>query len=248
MATPSWQTGTVLSILEETWNTRRYFIRMNSSESFNFSAGQFVTLDLPIDEKPSRRWRSYSIANHPDGSNIIELVIVLLEGGRGSTFIFDKLKVGDELSIRGPQGIFTLPESVNQDLFLVCTGTGIAPFRSMINHIKEKNISTQNIFLLYGCRTQKDLLYYNEMVELQNQLQNFQYIPTLSREKWSGRSGYVHQIYEEICAANKAASNDALLSPASFFLCGWKMMIMDARSKLLQLGYDKASIKFELYG
>jgi CDP-4-dehydro-6-deoxyglucose reductase len=72
--------------------------------------GQFVTLDLPIHEKPNKRIRSYSIASWPDGTNVLELVIVLLEGGLGTTYLFNNIVVGSELTLRGPQGVFTLDE------------------------------------------------------------------------------------------------------------------------------------------
>ncbi len=75
-----WQTGKVIRIVNETSNTRRYWIEVPEVKSFDFEPGQFVTLDLPIHEKPARRQRSYSIASGPMAPNVFELVIVLLEG------------------------------------------------------------------------------------------------------------------------------------------------------------------------
>jgi ferredoxin-NADP reductase len=67
-------------------------------------------------------------------------------------------------------------------------------------------------------------------------------MPTFSREEpqEGRRTGYVHGVYEEIIASNKSA--------ASFFLCGWKNMIDDAKRKIVELGYDKKDIHQELYG
>lgn len=249
MATLPWQKGTVERIIQETWNTRRYFIRLNDTPVFDFKAGQFVTLDLPIGEKPIQRWRSYSIASHPDGGNVIELLIVLLEGGAGSTYIFNEIKEGAEFTLRGPLGVFTLPEEIDKDIFFICTGTGIAPFRSMAYDIKRRNIAHKNLYLIYGCRTTKDLLYYKEMQELQEQMERFHFIPTLSREGWEGKRGYVHALYEDICKKNNAlCENLENLHPASFYLCGWKFMIDDARKKITDLGYDRKAVHFELYG
>ena len=92
--------------------TRRFWIQIPELESFDFEPGQFVTLDLPIHEKPAKRIRSYSIASWPDGTNVIELVIVFLEGGAGTTYLFNEVKVGSQLTLRGPQGVFTLPEPI----------------------------------------------------------------------------------------------------------------------------------------
>ncbi len=124
-----WRTGKVIKIEDATATTRRFWIEIPELASFDFKPGQFVTLDLPIHEKKNKRWRSYSIASTPDGTNIIELVIVLLEDGAGTNYLFKEVKEGSELILRGPQGVFTLPENLDKDLFLICTGTGIAPFR-----------------------------------------------------------------------------------------------------------------------
>src|ERR1700710_1685986 len=135
-----WQTGKVIRIEQEAAATRRFWIQLPELSSFDFEPGQFVTLDLPIHEKPNKRWRSYSIASHPDGTNVIELVIVLLEGGLGTHYLFNHVDVGTEILLRGPQGVFTLPPIIDKDLFFICTGTGIAPFRSMVKYIQLHNI------------------------------------------------------------------------------------------------------------
>jgi glycine betaine catabolism B len=249
MAAEPWRTGTVIRIEDATYNTKRFFIEVKELESFNFKAGQFVTLDLPIHEQKNKRWRSYSIASWPDGTNVYELLIVLLEGGAGTHYLFNQVTVGSELTFRGAQGVFTLPENIEKDLFFICTGTGIAPFRSMLNYMLLHNISHKNLYLMFGCRTQKDLLYYDEMKALENKIDNFFYMPTLSREGWDGYKGYVHSLYEEICKKNNEACTDIQhLKPASFYLCGWKAMIDDARQKIAALGYDRKSVHLELYG
>ena len=239
MALQPWRIGKVTRIENETDDTRRYWIEVPELSSFDFIPGQFVTLDLPIHEKPNKRWRSYSIASWPDGTNNFELVIVLDKMGAGTPYLFNEVKVESELSLRGPQGVFTLKEPLDEDLVLVCTGTGIAPFRSMVHHIKNNNIPHKNIYLIFGCRTQASLLYYQEMLNLQNEMPGFKFIPTLSRAQWDGHSGYVHAVYEELFIDRK---------PAKFFLCGWKGMIDEARKKIADMGYDKKLIHFEIYG
>jgi glycine betaine catabolism B len=241
MAVEPWRTGKVIRIENETSSTRRFWIQIPELERFDFKPGQFVTLDLPIHEKPNKRWRSYSIASWPDGTNVIELVIVLLEGGAGTTYLFNEVSVGSELTLRGPVGVFTLPEVLDKELFLVCTGTGIAPFRSMAHHIQRHQLPHQDIYLLFGCRTKDDLLYYEELKALSDGMPGFHYLPTLSRQQWEGASGYVHDLYESICR-NKN------LPPASFYLCGWKNMIDEAKQRIVALGYDKKAIHQELYG
>jgi len=234
-----WQTGIVKRIEQATHNTRRYFVELPDTPSFVFKPGQFVTLDLPIHEQRNRRWRSYSIASMPDGSNVFELLIVHLEGGLASRYMFDEIKEGSPLTLRGPLGMFVLPEHLEKDLYLICTGTGIAPFRSMLQEIHHRQLPHKNIYLIFGTRTEPDLLYRDEMIALEKVIPGFTYHPTLSRENWDGDTGYVHKIYEALC-------NDK--HPAVFMLCGWRAMIDEAKDRLLKLGYEKKDIHVELYG
>jgi len=237
-----WRTGTVIKIEDASESTRRFWIQIPELDSFNFKPGQFVTLDLPIHEKTNKRWRSYSIASAPDGSNIIELVIVLLEGGLGTTYLFNEIKVGSAITLRGPVGVFTLPETLDKDLYLICSGTGIAPFRSMVHWIHQQKIAHKNIHLIFGCRKLTDQLYGSELKALEPLENNFYYHPVFSREDAvpdGAYKGYVHGVYEQLLAAK---------NPAQFYLCGWKNMIDEAKQRIMAAGYDKKDIHLEIYG
>ena len=167
------------------------------------------------------------------------MLIVLLEGGAGTTYLFNNTEVGSELILRGPQGVFTLPDPIEKDLFFICTGTGIAPFRSMLHYMKQHNIPHKNIYLIFGTRNQRDLLYYEEFRQLEQEIEGFEFLPTLSREQWEGCCGYVHAVYEKLCETKQ---------PAQFYLCGWKAMVDEARKRIVELGYDRKAIHLELYG
>ncbi len=239
MALQPWRKGKVIRIENHTHNTRQFWLEIPELERFDFIPGQFITFDLPIHEKPNKRVRSYSIASWPDGTNVYELLIVLAEFGLGTTYLFNQVSVGSELTFRGPQGVFTLPETLDKDIFLICTGTGIAPFRSMINHIYLNKIPFKNFYMIFGTRKKEDLLYHDEMKAMEQKLPGFHYHPTLSREQWDGHQGYVHPIYEELCKEKP----DVL-----FYLCGWKNMIDEAKKRIVEMGYDKKAIHQELYG
>jgi CDP-4-dehydro-6-deoxyglucose reductase len=238
-----WRIGKVFKIANETPSTRRFWIEVPEIAEFNFSSGQFVTLDLPIHEQKNKRWRSYSIASAPDGTNVFELVIVLLEGGLGTTYLFNEINVGSEILLRGPQGKFVLPETLDTDLYLICTGTGIAPFRSMVHHIHNHKVPHQQVHLIFGCRHFEDGLYINELKELEKLEPGILFHPCYSRENEvpaGSQKGYVHSVYKELC------ENGA--RPANFYLCGWKNMVDEAKQTILAMGYDKKAIHLELYG
>lgn len=239
-----WRNAKVVKLADETPVTRRFWLEVPELDRFDFKPGQFVTLDLPIHEKSNKRWRSYSIASWPDGSNQFELIIVRMEDGAGTRYLFEEVEVGAALPIRGPQGVFGLVEPIETDIYLVCTGTGIAPFRSMIHYIQRNGVPHKNIDLVFGCRTRHDLLYYEELIQLERELPGFHYHPVLSREKWEGHQGYVHEVYLNLIRSRAGQS------PAhpKVYLCGWKGMIDEARQRLADAGLAKKDILFELYG
>lgn len=239
-----WQDAIVTKIVQETPNTKRFWLALSSGHAFDFIPGQFITLDLPIHEQKNKRWRSYSIASAPNNSNEFELVIVYLEGGAGTTYLFNEVNVGTVIKLRGPQGVFILPKDISTDLYFICTGTGVAPFRSMILDIHQKKIPHQNIHLLFGCRQYTDCLYGHEFKALEAAESHFYYHPSFSREteiREGTNQGYVHATYKKLLGAG--ASKEA-----QFYICGWKNMVDEARNTLAELGIPKNQIHFELYG
>lgn len=235
-----WYDSKVIEIRDMTPTVKQFFLEVNEVDDFEFLAGQFITLDLPISEKRLKRWRSYSIANHPNGSNIIELCIVHLEDGAGTNYLFNDVKVGDDIRFKGPSGAFYLHEKIEHDIVMICTGTGVAPFRSMINDLLLNKKEFQKIHLIFGARYQEDILYRAELEQLAGNDDRISYDIALSRdEKWPGYKGYVHQIYME----NQYAAN------TRFYICGWSQMIDEAVENLLiKRKIDKKDIIYELYG
>lgn len=233
-----WYTSKVIKKEQEAPNTFRFWLEYPIDEDFNFIAGQFITCDLPIGEKRLDKWRSYSIANIPNPEDGIELCIVLLDGGRASTY-FKALSIGDEITFKGPEGQFIIPPDNQNELVLICTGTGIAPFRSMIlDHIQKND--HRKITLVFGTRSLEGILYQEEMAKLAMSQDWFDYKVALSREDFNGYQGYVHELYQDI------ALND---QNCHFYICGWSQMVDHAKDLLLnQHQVDPSRVHFELYG
>jgi ferredoxin-NADP reductase len=228
----------VIDIIEETDLVKRFVFKVPDEIPFDFKPGQFVMLHLPIDSKYKNR--SYSIASPPYGNNTFELAIVLNPKGIGTPYLWENIKVGKKIDVSKPLGKFTIQEPIEEDLCFIGTGTGIAPLRSMLHHIIDKKIPHKNLYLIFGNRWEKDILYRKEMEEFAARDKNFHFIPVLSRDNpgWTGKKGYVHPIYEEIFADRR---------PATFYLCGWRDMLHEARQRIEKMGYDKKKIKFESY-
>ena len=245
----TWYNAEIIKIEQESPNTRRFWVQIledeiYSQKPFHYEAGQFITMYLPIEAKRLQRWRSYSIANAPVGDErTLEFCISRFEGGLGTAYLFDVAKVGTVLKFKGADGTFTLSDTqiAEKDLVFVCTGTGIAPFRAMLQDIFLRQLPHRSLHLIFGTRTETDILYFKEMQNLAQQYAAFDYDVTLSRSENSDfQKGYVHAIYE---TQYKTVRPDV-----AFYLCGWSRMIDEARRRLEIMGYPTSQVFYELYG
>ena len=235
----------LVDIIKETKTNWRFIFESPLYDKIDFTSGQLVQLAIPWNPK----WgsggqyltRNYSVASWPDGTNRFELIITYLPGGKMCDYLFNDAKIGDEVIYRGPMGVFTLPETIDRDIYFVSTGSGISPFRSMLGYIEKNKIPTKNIKLFFGTRTKEDIPYFEEMKKYEKTIPNFEYIPCLSREKWEGHNGYVHTAYlPELTTLDE--------KPLIYF-CGWDKMIREGRSYLSDLGYEMMKdIRVEIFG
>lgn len=237
-----WFNGEVISIHDVAPDTKQFFLKVPDDEKFDFIPGQFVTMDLPVSDKRLHRWKSYSIANAPDNNNILEFCIVRMPEGAATTYLFNEIKPGNAIKFKGPDGGFVIPQNLDNELVMMCTGTGIAPFRSMIQHIHKKQIPYHKIHLIFGTRYENGILYREEMEKLSRESEVFSYSVALSRESAIGfHHGYIHPIYlNEYEVPN---------SETQFYICGWTPMIDEAVANLItKLGVNRSQIHYELYG
>ena len=213
---------------------KRFFLKFG--HDVIFQSGQFVIIDFgKLNHTYSSR--SYSIADLSHGS-VIEICVSLKKNGAATPLLFN-YKIGEKLKISIPQGRFILPDNLNtESIGFICTGTGVAPFRSMIKDLLTLRKYTGKIYLFFGCRTQNDILYREEFEELQNTHSNFHYTPVLSREDWNGAKGYVHVHYNSIFQTKPNAV---------IYLCGWSEMLKETRENLKSFGYTRSEIKVEFY-
>jgi len=230
------------NIIKETDKNWRFIFESPLYDKINFVSGQLVQLIAqPESENPITR--NYSVSSWADGTNKFELIITYLEKGAMSEYLFKQAKIGDEFLYKGPMGVFILPENLmDRDIYFVSTGSGISPFRSMINYLYENKIPFKSIKLFFGTRTENDLLYRQELETIQEHLPNFEYIPTLSRENKPGLAqGYVHQHYLSLI--------DNINEKPLIYFCGWTKMIDEGRKHLDSRGFKmKQDIRVEIFG
>jgi len=232
----------LVDVIKERKSNWRFVFESPLYNEINFTPGMLVQLIAKIGE-PDSIVRNYSIASWPDGTNRFELIITYLKGGAMSEYLFNEAKIGDEVVYRGPMGVFTLPDNLmDRDIYFVSTGSGISPFRSMINYLHQNKIPFKNIKLFFGTRTEDDLLYRKELEKIQEELPNFEYVPVLSREfRKEFRKGYVHEHYLDLI--------DSTDEKPLIYFCGWDRMIREGRNHLSERGFEMMKdIRVEIFG
>ncbi len=234
----NWFEGTIIEKEAISKIVKKISIQIDANADFSYNPGQFITLDLPVGQKRLERWRSYSIASKDDKNGIIELCVGKVPQGLGSTYLCDEAEVGSQLRFKGPEGQFMLSGEERQ-IVLICTGTGVAPFRAMIQQLCDLD-DPPKTHLIFGARYEDDILYREELEELESSAPWFSYSVTLSREDWKGSKGYVHPIYQ--------AMYNEVNDSTYFYICGWSEMVDEARHKLKEMNWPSNQVKFELYG
>jgi CDP-4-dehydro-6-deoxyglucose reductase len=207
-------------------------------EIFHFTPGQFVSVVERLEGKEITR--AYSIASPRDG-NRFELCLNRVQDGIVSPYLFD-LKPGDEVEMGEPLGYFTLRHPGHRSVF-IATGTGIAPFRSMLlDHLPK---TQPRIALLFGVRYEHGLLYRDEFENLQSHYDTFRFLPTITRpsDGWTGRTGRVQAHLDEALAIQSFEDQSTI----DVYVCGLKEMVDDVRRELKARGFDRKQIIYEKY-
>jgi ferredoxin-NADP reductase len=219
--------------------TKHLEFEMEGVPRFGFVPGQWLSLKQP---KPDGEelTRAYSIASPPADDNRFALCLNRVQDGFMSNFLCD-MKEGEEISCQGPFGDFILRPPLRDTIF-IATGTGIAPFRSMLHWLlaDPSRHQSRSFFLVFGSRTEKDIYYHQEFLQLAAEHANFDYLPTLSRggPEWKGLRGYVQEHVPGI-VQGRAEMNA--------YICGLDKMIKANRDLLKGLGWDRKSIRYEKY-
>ena len=207
-------------------------------EKLEFVPGQFTSFTAVIEGKEITR--AYSLASAPSGTNRFELCLNRVEPGHLSPRLFD-MNPGDCIEMRQPLGMFVLRQQAPRDSIFIATGTGIAPFRSMLQaHL---NPSAPAFTLLFGVRYESHLLYREDFEAMALAYANFRFWPTLTRPDpgWKGRQGRVQaHLAEAIGALGERRDVD-------FYLCGLKEMVDEVRGILKSQGFDRKQIFYEKY-
>jgi ferredoxin--NADP+ reductase len=227
----------------------------------DYTPGQFGTLGLPwsapridlsdpeesAEEPGATIIRAYSIASSSRHKEYLEFYITLVRSGALTPRLF-ALQRGDRLFL-GPKisGMFTLSEIPEQsNLVLMATGTGIAPYMSMIRTFIAPE-SSRKIAIIHGARHSWDLGYRSELATLDRMLADFFYIPSISRPDeeitpWGGETGYIQDLWRRGVVGRRWGFEPGREN-SHLFLCGNPGMITATQPLLEEKGFRLHSRK-----
>jgi ferredoxin--NADP+ reductase len=212
-----------------------------------FAPGQYMTIGVMAD---GRLWqRPYSIASAPReaGTTGYEMYIRLVPIIRFTTLLW-RLPVGHGLRMIGPKGKFLLEPDDHRTHLFVSTGTGIAPFISMIRETAAAGDPRKTV-VLHGCSYVDELGYREELEAWQRDgTYPVTYVPTISRPAdgrnagWEGRTGRAEHVVRDVCKELHLRPDRTVV-----YICGNPDMILNVENVLMDAGFPEFHVKKELY-
>ena len=227
---------TVLSVRR--WSESLFSFTLTRPANFRFSAGQFARIGIEVDDE--QVFRAYSIVSSPFAEELEFFSIVVPDGTFTSRL--QHLKTGDHLLLeKVPYGFLTLAryqQPLPQDLWLLATGTGLAPFLSMLQDFEPWQ-NYQHIILAYSVRSRVELAYAEEIKQIAAMFgengARFKFLPIITRGEQTGLNQRLPVLIEngelELQAQLKLNAGSSHV-----MLCGNPQMVEDTRNALKAIG------------
>ena len=227
-----WLTGKVVE--KKRWNDRLFSLYIQCDFN-NFESGQFVRVALDIDGE--RVARPYSLVNKP-GDEYLEIYFNIVEQGPLTPGLA-KLECGDEIFVTDRANGFLTVSEVPQcrHLWMLATGTGIGPFLSIL---KSPDVwqRFEKIVLAYSVRDLTELAYRQQISEIEDQYQQFCFVPFITREKVEGAMNL--RITDSLSDDSLEQRTGVVIDEDShIMMCGNSVMIGDVTEALEKRGLRK---------
>lgn len=181
----------VLELEDLTHDIKGLRLAVEAGGPMAFSAGQYAELEFAPGVS-----RHYSMANMPDEPEPL-FHIRHLPGGRTSSFVATRLKVGDKVKVSGPLGVSYLRDNHRGPVVLIAGSSGLAPIQSILCTLLTRGCSAP-VTLYFGVRSERDLYHEGMLRDLAAKHPNFSYHVVLSEQKGvhGRRYGLVHEAIE----------------------------------------------------
>jgi ferredoxin-NADP reductase len=201
--------------------------------------GQFRAFSFLFDGR--KETRCYSICSSPARSGYVEITPKRMPKGCVSIFLTDQAAIGMTVEATGPFGQFYLNAAEDKTIVLLAAGSGVTPMLSILRYIDDYCLDTE-VTLLYCVRSRQDIMFRQELDDLQTRLKSFRCHVLLSRPEpdWPGERGHISREF--------IAKHVTDLKGPVFFLCGPPPFIDAARAILSDLGVHPERVRVETFG
>jgi ring-1,2-phenylacetyl-CoA epoxidase subunit PaaE len=236
----------VIGVKQETTKAKSITLQTENDADFKYHSGQYITLRIKINGESLVR--SYSISSCPATEKNITFTVKEIENGRVSSYLNNHIKNGDELEVLPPLGNFKIENSnLNQykSYFFIAAGSGITPIISMIKTLLIGD-SKSNIQLIYGNKTKDEIIFLEELNDLQNRFPNFKVYHLLSKE--NNILAYSNErISINIIEKISLEKNINIKENSGFYICGPDEMMRNINYHLLEKKVVQSNIYFESF-
>ena len=191
--------GTVERIVDLTHDIKEVYVKLPEGEEVNFVCGQYGQFEVPpYDKIRTPTQRAYSMSSSPSDKNHLEFLIRLVPGGIVTSYVHEHLAEGQKVNVVGPFGDFNVKDT-GATMICVAGGSGMAPFKSIFNHMIETGeIETREVWYFFGARTKKDLFYLDWLDGLDKKYEKFHIVAALSEpqpeDDWDGEPGLITDV------------------------------------------------------
>lgn len=206
---------------------------------FEHLPGQYLVLSLVIDDK--KVVRTYTIASSPARPDFCEVTIKREENGLASGHLHSALREGDLLNVSAPAGRFTFQGKDSSSIVLIGGGVGITPLMSILRYLTDQRWAG-DIYFLYCAKTPQDIIFREEIGDLQRRFQNLHVLVTLTRAAGLDWNGHTGRITSELLT--RTVPN---LAARPVYICGPASMMEPTIEMLQGLGVPRENIRSEAF-
>lgn len=236
----------VVDVVRETDDAVSVYLTEADGSPVEFQPGQFLSVDVTVDGERIRR--AYSLASCCLPGVARHITIKRIPGGRASNVLNDTIATGDELSVLGPSGSFTVePRAVNQrHLVMIAGGSGITPIMSILDTVLRVEPGSR-VTLIYGNRGWDDVIFRDRLEALRQDLDGrlvVDHVLEQPPEWWTGERGL---LTSDMIASRLRAlgvEDDGL---QRYYLCGPTPMMEAAHDALSARGVEPGRIAEERF-
>ncbi len=230
-------------VVDLTYDIKGFRFRLIEPDTIEYKPGQYIQFQTPeYGDSDESVYRAYSMSGVPTERNHVDLMVRLVPEGICTTYMFDYLNAGDEVTFTGPFGDFYLRDT-GRRMICIAGGSGMAPIRSILRSMTREEIAQRQPIFFFGARSKRDLFLVDEWKEFEEQNPGFTFVPALSQpapdDAWEGEKGRITEVVERFAETG--------VEDAEGYLCGSPGLLNACVECLTNAGIDEERIFYDKF-